>query len=461
MTVAPLRILVAEFFPAFNKGELAILSGMLKSFEVVGEVEVAVFSFYPEIDRTMYPRNVKLIDVNYNLHLKNLPYNQSKLYVQFATFFVALQHLVFLFLYGILRKNALRIMQKPLWKIYREYDVYIICTNEVDCVIGSTLRFSPLYICWLAKALKKPIVFYANGTNPSTSEIWIWRFHSRRLWRILARYLLSVVDLVTVREEHTLRYFNEITGGNVPIYLTADPAFLLSPASKKRIEEIMINEKISKGNNSLIGVAMSYGVLSRSFKGTIENPKATYERAVKEIARVLDKLIEELDSTIIFVPHSIEPYGYHDDRIVARDIYGFMLNKRGVQVIANEYSAEELKGLLGQLDLFVSCRVHAAISAVSMNTPVCIISHPSDERPYYILGKMLKLEKWIYNVENLNADELFCLVKELLTSSSRIRNQLPSLVDSVKKKAELNGRLLKSSINIYLSRNDFLGSNNL
>lgn len=449
MTNTPVKILVAEFIPSFNKGELAILNGMLKSFEALGEVEVAVFSFYPEIDRTRYPHSIKMIDVGYNLYLKNLSYNRSKVYNEWAIFFAALQHLLFMFLYRVLGKKALKLMDKPLWKIYCEYDVFIICTDEVDCVNGSSLKFSPLYISWLAKTLRKPIVFYANGTTQFTSEIWIWRLHTRRLWKILARYILSIVDLITVREEGTLHYFKEITSGKVPIYLTADPAFLLSPVNQKRVKEIMLNEKIEKNENPLVGVAMTYDVLSKAFKSEL-NPAIKYKKAVKEIARFLDKLIEEFNSTIVFVPHSIEPYSYRDDRIVAKDIHRLMLNKRMTRVITKEYSAEELKGLFGQLDLLISCRVHAAIGALSMGTPSCIVARPWDRRAYNIIAKMVKQEKWIYNVENLNADKLFVLITDLLKASDKIRKDLPSIVSSVKEQALLNGMLLKSLLNYRL-----------
>jgi len=456
MTNTPIRILVAEFIPSFNKGELAILNGMLKSFEALGEVEVTIFSFHPEIDRARYPRSIKIIDVGYNLYLQRRLHTRSKARALWDSFFAALQHLLFMFLYRILSKKTLKIMDKPLWRIYCECDVIIICVDEVDCVNGSYLRISPLYISWLAKTLRKPVVIYANGTTRFTSGIWIWRLRTKRLWRILAKYILAIVDLVTVREEGTLHYFEEISGGKVPIYLTADPAFLLSSTALKRVKEIMLDEKIEKNEGPLIGVAMTYDVLSEAFKSEL-NPATKYKKAVKEIARFLDKLIEEFSSTIIFVSHSIEPYGYRDDRIVAKDIHRLMLNKPMTRVITKEYSAQELKGLFGQLDLLISCRVHAAIGALSMGTPSCIIARPWDRRAYNIIGKMAKQEKWIYNVENLNADKLFALVSDLLGVSDKIREGLPLIVNSVKEKALLNGRLLKALLNSYL-RNDRITS---
>jgi len=450
MDVSPIKILIAEFIPAFNKGELAILNGILKSFEILGDVEVAVFSFYPNVDKSRYPPDVKLVDINYNLRLRDLPFNKSKLYVQFAIFLAALQHFIFMLLYLILRRNALRVMRKPLWKIYYEYDIYIICTDEVDCVNGSSLKFSPIYICWLAKLLKKPIVFYANGTNPHTAEIFIWRFHSKKLWRVVAKYLLSIVDLITVREEHTLRFLSDVIGGKRPIYLTADPAFLLFPVNDEEVNNIMAREGIEK-SKLLVGVAVSYATLSMFRSKSSLSPSIRYKLAVEKLAQFLDIIIERYSAKIVFIPHSLEPYDYRDDRKVAFDIYSLMSYKENVKLIVNEYSAEELKGLMGKLDIFISSRVHAAIGAVSMGTPVLVFSSSIDERPYYILGKMCKLDEWIYNVENFSVNEFLSLTERLLKASYELRKELPMRINYVKERAMLNGKLLKNLISSYYS----------
>ena len=211
----------------------------------------------------------------------------------------------------------------------------------------------------------------------------------------------------------------------------------------------MVEEKIDKNERPLVGMAFTHEVLSEAFKNELA-PAIGYKKSVKEIARFLDRLVEEYNSTIVFIPHSIEPYRHRDDRIVAKDISNTMLNKHKTRVITSEYTPEELKGLIGQLDLLISCRVHAAINALSMGVPSCVITRSWDKRAYSIIGKMLKQEKWIYNVENLNADELFALITDLLGSYNEIRKDSPSIVNSVKEKALLNGRLLKALLNSRL-----------
>lgn len=414
----------------------------METFKIIGETKTDVFSFYTDIDTARYPLNAKLIDINNSLHIKNLPYNRSKLYIQYAIFSAMFQHFLFGAIYGIVGKHALRIMDKPLWRTYVESDVIMICTDEVDIVNGSALKYSPIYISWLARVLKKPVVFYGNGTTRFTSELWLWRLRSKRLWRVFAKHLLQNVDLITVREEGTYQYFKELTEGKTSINLTAEPAFLLQPASPDRSKAIMVKEGITENSRPLIGVAMTYDVLSSAF-GTKLSSEEKYEKAVKEIACFVDMLTDKLSATIVFIPHSIEPNGYRDDRLVSKDIYSEMSNKPMARLITTEYSAEELKALIGQLDIFISCRVHAAIGAIGMNTPVCLLARSWDRRAYNIVGKMAKQHQWIFNIEELDAEKLFFTANGLLSASEATRKSLLSTMDVIKKHAILNGILLK------------------
>jgi polysaccharide pyruvyl transferase WcaK-like protein len=204
----------------------------------------------------------------------------------------------------------------------------------------------------------------------------------------------------------------------------------------------MHEENIDK-NKILIGVALSHEVLCKAFP-LFKNEIMIYEKAITEIALLLDNLIEKFGAIIVFIPHCIEPYWQRDDRVVAKDIYNLMKNKHNVRLINKEYSPQELKGILGQLDLLVSTRVHAAISALSTGTPSILLKHSMDKRPDRLVGKNLNQEKWIYDVENLNFDDLFNHVNNLLAVSNEVRKNLPSIIISAKKKALLNGILLKT-----------------
>ena len=431
----PIKILIAEWVPSLNKGELAILKGMLKTFKALGKVEVSIFSFCPYIDKKRYPKNVKIIDIGSDLCIGygDSLIEASRLVEAKAFFFSAVQHLFFALAAKILGKNVLRFMNKSVWKEYYRSDVIIICHDGVSCVGGFVLFLSPLYITLLAKFLRKPIVIYANGTHS----------FGRKIWKILATFVLNSVDLITVRDEESFSYLKKFVWNKARIHLTGDPAILLPSVDSRKVREIMLREGVNEDGGLLVGVAISHEVLSSAFRGYM-NTDGAYRKAVREIAKVLDRLVESFQASIVFVPHCIEPYHRRDDRIIAREIHNAMKNKHKVHIITNEYSPEELKGLIGQFDIFISSRIHSVINALSMGVPTCCITRSSDKRACGLIGKMLMQERWIYNVENLNANNIFTHIATLISNSNKIRSELPSIIRSAKKRAMLNGKLLKA-----------------
>jgi polysaccharide pyruvyl transferase WcaK-like protein len=227
------------------------------------------------------------------------------------------------------------------------------------------------------------------------------------------------------------------------IHLTGDPAILLSPVDPEEVKDIMRQENIDDNDGLLVGVDLTRKVLSCTFQAHT-NPDARYERATMEIARCLDRLVENFQATIVFVPHSIEPYGNRDDRILAKEIYDLMKNKDKARVLIKEYSSEELKGLMGEFDLLISARVHSVIGALSMGVPSLTITRSGDTRAYDLIGRTLKQEEWIYSIENLDADTFFSRITDLLRASDEIRENLPCIIRSAKEGALLNGKLLKA-----------------
>ena len=426
------KILIAEWIPSLNKGELAILIGTLKTFKRLGTVEVSIFSCNPAIDTERYPKGMKLVDVGKNLHLGNSLIGRSKWADLRVRIFPVIQHFFFALLYKIFGKNTLKFMRNPLWLEYCRSDAIIVCHDQVDCVFGFILPYSPVYITLFAKALHKPVIIYANGSP----------LYVGRLWKILASFVLNNVDLITVRDKMSFLYLQQFVRDKNRIHLTGDPAILLPPANVERIAELMRREKLHTCQGLLVGATMSREVLLKAFPKEV-NPSIRYQKALTAIAQMFDRLIEGFQATIIFVPHCIEQYDNRDDRVVAKEIYTIIKNKDKVKIIFEEYSPEDLKGLIGKFDIFVTTRIHSAIGALSMNVPSCIIAKSSDSRAYGLIGELLKQEEWVYNVECLDADSLFMRVRSLLSFSDKIRESLPPIVESAREKAYLNADLLK------------------
>ena len=112
-----------------------------------------------------------------------------------------------------------------------------------------------------------------------------------------------------------------------------------------------------------------------------------------------------------------------------------------MKVITNEYAATELKGLIGQFDLFIGERIHSVVNAMSMCVPSLIIDRSTDERLGII--KMIDQENAICYVENLNADALLSKISDTWSKRENIMKDLRYQTGIIKERAMLNGKLLK------------------
>ena len=420
------KIFIPEEIPSLNKGEAAILIGALESFRTLGDVEVSLLSFRPEIDRMRYPAEIKIIDGMKDLHLSNTLLWGPPIAKIARIAFCAFQHISFGILHKIFGSEAIKIMKGEIWREYTQSDL-IIVGHDNTIIIPAHLYTIPL-----AKLLRKPVVIYAGGTKQEGV--------GNKLWTMLARLVLNKVDLISLRDEISYTHLQKI-GIKPPMYVTADTAFLLPSAPPERVKEIMSRENINK-NRPIIGMVMRGTMFHYTFP-CLKNPKQKYDKCVRVMAQVVDYMVDTLNATVVFIPHSFDPAEGLDDKIIAKDIYQIAKNKLNIKVITNEYAPEELKGLIGQFDLFISARTHPLISSATMYVTFITISCPSHQRAYGIIGEMLGQEKWICDVEMLDSDVLISKITDAWFARGEIKKDLMSKVEIVKESALYNGELVK------------------
>ena len=116
-------------------------------------------------------------------------------------------------------------------------------------------------------------------------------------------------------------------------------------------------------------------------------------------------------------------------------------NKDKIRLIDNEYSPEELKGVIGQCDLFIGARMHANIAATSMCVPTLAIAY--SHKSYGIM-RMLGMEKYVLDFRTMTFDEMTARIDDLWVNREKIRTELVSNVKTVKERALYNGELVKA-----------------
>lgn len=317
----------------------------------------------------------------------------------------------------------------------------------------------------LAVMLKKPIVMYAESIGPFNSP----------LSKYVAKCLLNKVDLITLREEISQEYLVKLGVNKTPVYATADPAFILESAFEIRISEILESEGIKLSSRPVIGITLSSttnlkqetkksrvvglisfiymlerfflpetvikGILS-IFKriGYIEKFQTKYITKITD-SNIIDHIIESLDVDILIIPH-IRQEGIFEDSNIAQEIRQLTKNQDRIKVIQNIYTSEELKGIIGKCDMFISSRMHAAIAAISQCIPTILI--PVSQRHCGIM-RMMGQEEYVCN--SFTLEEVIPKVEDAWSNRDKLRCEIKSRIERIRVASLRNAELVWELIN--------------
>ena len=324
-----------------------------------------------------------------------------------------------------------KISKKSKLDIFTDVDVVI--NSGGDQLSGEKFIGSSFLNILYPIFLDKPIVLFAeslgNYKNPIT--------------KCIGKYIFKKANLILVRENLSKDYLISVGVNLNKIYVTADPAFILPSASNSRINEILDLENIQKISYPIIGINPS-GSISKY----LSDPNKSKEHLIRSIADTIDYLIETKGVSIILIPHVYTPES--DDRDIIQKIYENVTNTQNVFKITQEYSAEELKGIISLCDIFIGARMHATIAATSLCIPTVGIAY--SHKMYGIIGKTLGLEDYIIDINNLDQNTLKTTIDDVWSKKILIKKHLEQVIPEVKEKSFMNGYYFKQYIELYFNK---------
>ena len=289
----------------------------------------------------------------------------------------------------------------------------------------------------------------------------------------LGRFLLNRAKIITLREKKSLAYLQEAGIEKQKLYLFPDTVFLLEPATRLRIEEILSKEKINQENRPFIAVCIGrefplgeqkkdtlqlkivrnmYRLFEyclpdtlscriASFAGRIRSSSEQTHAKRKALAEVVDYLAEHLNATVLLISHIILPrtknyIDMRDERLEALSVFYMVKKKEHVKVIRGVYTTDEIKGIVGKCDLLIGMRMHICVASVSQFVPTLAITYN-----YKFLGMMefAGQEQWI--CEAISAEEIISKVERIWMNRDAIRNELMERMPQVKTDAYKHAEL--------------------
>lgn len=396
MTERPARLLLLDFTPESNVGDLALQAGLIKLLRahgLAGQLTVSVLLGPNQVDRI--PRDYPTLSLDANIKIVPTPrptfYND---YLGFRRVLAEACNVAGLLLGTILLavpSVAPRLASKLIPKSYRHT---LEAIKDADVVVwkgknfrARSNRFLELYRIY-SKVLT-PLLCHALGKRIICVGASVWDINGLLSRRLLRQALCGCIH-VSVRESESLAQVRKLMGDdNTPISLVPDLSLALLSEQKFEYSSDLCTR----------GVTVSVTLVDWSeFGGEF---RAKY---VSSVARFLQGVIDEFGARVFIVPQVVKKWE-SASRIV-EDLLASLEEpaRSAVEVIDEALSFEELLDQYRKSDLLVATRMHSAIFALSVGTPVIAIPYDIGSK-WQILGD-LGAGDLIIEYDRVTAEEL-------------------------------------------------------
>ena len=312
--------------------------------------------------------------------------------------------------------NSINRMQwMQILKCFAHTDIFI--SGGGGLLQDSTGRgWSILYylgLILMAKIYRIPVIIYAQGIGPV----------NRQFNRILIKWVLNQIDLITVRDRQSKDLLKKLEVKNPLVYVNADPSFLLE---KKNIDIILekiprLKEFIDGNNQPLIGISV------RNYKGNSEDLR-------EKFARIADNLIQEYKAKIIFIPFKAD-----EDVYLSMKIMELMENSEQAYVLKEQFEPEILLTLISRLSFMLGMRLHSIMFSCLAQIPFLAFNYDPKVK-YFVYN--LDLPELLLDLDDLSLKRIKKKVEYIRENNDKIIKLLSKKVKVLKEKANINNDLL-------------------
>jgi len=189
----------------------------------------------------------------------------------------------------------------------------------------------------LARTLRVPVIFYAQGMGPI----------NRPCNRTLMRLVANRVNMITLRDQDSALYLKKLGIKQPPVSITADPVFSLQPGPAARERALSILAQSGVSGCPLLGVAL-------------RNWPALDNR-MGDLARLLDEFAGR-GYRVVFIPMA-----FPEDVEAGRRVAAMM--KAEPYRLEQRLNSQEYLALIANMDLMIGMRLHALVFAANQGVP--------------------------------------------------------------------------------------------
>ena len=254
-----------------------------------------------------------------------------------------------------------------------------------------------LAIIKIGLLFNKKVMIYSQGVGPINNKI----------NKGFTRRILNKVDFISLRDEDSEQLLKSINVTNKNIIITADPVIGLKQEELELGSKILKEAGLEEDENPTVGFAIRGRKKDRNLEDVM--------------ARVSDRLIDEIGVNIAFIP-----FHHGEDIKVLDQIKSNMNNK--ATFLSGKYDLVQTLSIMGNLDLLIGIRLHSLIFGAVMNTPLIGISYDPK-----IEGFMESLNESIFcHIDDLEEESLFEEIKEKISNKDEYRLKLHNRIEFLK-----------------------------
>jgi len=441
---------------AYNKGGTAVVTSTIDLLRK-NIPDAEFITFIQLSDKFAADNNIKVI---HNKLFVSKNYSLRTIIASTTNLFLAI-------LWSITQKRLPRLakllVSNRLLKVYVDADIIIdLSMDHYSDDFGIVAVDEQSKDMLTGLFLKKPVIIWAQSIGPFREKLTKW----------LVKYTLKRVTMILLREKRSKEYFEELNIKHPAVYITADTAFTMEPATRERANEILAAEGIKITNRPLIGMTVGWTTLIKNAKKSFiinllmsifrlarlilpyqvfEMSKRIYMRSkifnvtlfadIAEAVRIVDELIDKTNGTVLIISHVTEPL--LDDRELAKAIIAKVHKPDRVFMLNGDYTAQELKAIIGLSDVFVGSKMHSNIAALSMNIPTIGIQYG-----HKFYGIMESLDQVKYVCDDFLSNEVVPKTIDALENSNKIKLTLSEKIIIIKSQANKNAELVADLISL-------------
>jgi len=234
----------------------------------------------------------------------------------------------------------------------------------------------------------------------------------------MVKRVINKADIITLREEDSKKELLAMGITNTNVFVTADPVFTMEPEPRDVSLKLLLEAGVPD-DKGIIGVSV------RNWKNDSE--------FVAKFAAICDCIYEKFNKNIVFiVMHN--PNDTNISRLVMEKM------KNPSYILEKSYSPKEIMGMIGEMDLILSMRLHTLIFATKQRVPIVGFVYDPKINNYLNLLHMPNGG----NVNNIDINKTLDEVEEVLNNRESYVKYLNDSALELEEKARLNEKYLES-----------------